>query len=53
MAFSKEFKRLLKIWHESGAWRKYSFEDFLLELAKTIEKNEQLNGKKQENPPVH
>lgn len=37
MDFSKEFKELLNIWHESGAWRRFSFEDFVLEISKIFE----------------
>jgi len=37
MEFSKEFKELLKIWQESGAWRRFSFEDFVLEIQKILE----------------
>lgn len=46
MAFSKEFKELLKIWQKSGVWRRFSFEDFVLEIQKILEiKNDKRTNK--------
>lgn len=41
------FRAFLKIWQQSGLWRKYSFEEFMLEIVEPILKqkeHEQSNG---------
>lgn len=33
---SKEYLEWRKVWHESGAWRKYSFEQFVMGATKLV-----------------
>lgn len=33
---NKQFKELLKIWQQSGLWRKYSFEEFIGKLIEIL-----------------
>lgn len=42
------FLRLKKIWHQSGAWRRFSLEEFVMGSVKIIEKH---TGKKVDSFP--
>ena len=33
---SKEYLEWRKVWHESGAWRRYSFEQFVMGVTKLV-----------------
>lgn len=41
MTTHEQYQELLDLWHETGIWRKKSFEEFVRELAEICKKYDQ------------